>query len=616
MNIYSYLMFSIMISLASPLTAPPDRELDKAVVGFGSSKSIDDVPNTPSRESTSTTDDFRDFDSDAIYEPAQEEEIAEAVDDGSEMEGVEGDTDSQSEEREGQESETKGAAFPDASLQDRSTIEELPTTELAPAGMKITFHSERSRPVQMTVDSSIAIDMEKDIDLAQVTNPEIADILVPSAKRVIIVGKSIGTTQLLLRTGDEYASFLLRVTPNYEVLKQMIKAVAPSSDVQVGSLNGQTILTGRVPDALTSEQIEELAAAFQGGEVINHLGVAGVQQVLLHVVVAEVNKAATRALGINWGIGGSSLSRDFFLANNLGQLNPVTFGTSGLADVTRGQQLFALAPNANGPGVNFTFGFPRAELQFFLNALRENSLARTLAEPTLIAISGQTATFLAGGEVPIPVSQGGAVAGSITIEYKEFGIRLAFTPTVGAGGVIRIHVMTEVSDAIPDSRQIGGLPLFTFVTRRVESTIESGNGQSFAIAGLLSERVNAISSKIPGLGDIPVLGSLFSSVDYQKSRTELVVLVTPQLVEALDPTQIIAPPGVLMTDPTDLELFTLQKLEGISRAVEDTRWVPSAASPKRKSNREASQTVSAKLTESRIQGPWGIEDPEGNLAEH
>jgi pilus assembly protein CpaC len=613
MNIYPHFLFSVMISLAFPSAAPTDRAPGQGVISSGPSQTSGDGGGAPSKDNQPTTDDFGDFDSDAIYEPASTDEAADAVNEDT-TDDVDGDVDSQSKEDAGGKANSKDE--PSRDEPQRSGPAKGVSAEPEPSStvMKMTFHSEQSRPIQLSVNASVAIDLEENIDLAQVASPDIADILVPSAKRVIVVGKSVGSTQLLLRTGDDYASFLLSVTPNYSVLKQMIEAVAPSSRVDIGSLKGQTVLMGRVPDALTSQRIEELAAAFQGGEVINHLSVAGVQQVLLQVVVAEVNKDATRTLGINWGLGGSPLSRDFFLGNNLGQLNPVTFGTSGLADVTQGQQLFALAPNANGSGVNFTFGFPRAELQFFLNALRENSLARTLAEPTLIAISGQTAAFLAGGEVPIPVSQGGAVAGAITIEYKEFGVRLAFTPTVGAGGVIRIHVMTEVSDAIPDARQVGGLPLFTFVTRRVESTIESGNGQSFAIAGLLSNRVNAIASKIPGLGDIPVLGTLFSSVDYQKSRTELVVLVTPQLVEALDPSQVGVPPGVLTTDPTDLELFTLQKLEGVPRALEDTRWAPSAASAEQKRDKETDQKVTANLTQSGLQGPWGIEDPEGNPA--
>gem|GEM_PF-734590 len=615
MNTYPHFMLSLMICLAVPSVAPTDHQSDNVVGASGSAQSTGAADGNPVKGGDPAAEDFGDFDSEAIYEPAQIIEDTEHANEDSDDPGDDGETSAPGtgidKVQAGEQPDTKKA--PPSVAPVKAKISKSDSVRPGPArvGMKLKLHNQRSRTVRLSVDSSVAIDLEKKIDLAQVANPEVADILVPSVNRVIVVGKTVGSTQLLLRTGEDYASFLLTVTPNYATLRQMIRAVAPSSDVSVGSLKGQTILMGRVPDALTSQRIEELAAVFQGGEVINHMSVSGVQQVLLHVVVAEVSKDATRTLGINWGHGASRLSRDFFFANNLGQLNPTTFGSGGLADVRQGQQLFSLAPNANGSSVNFTFGFPRAELQFFLNALRENNLARTLAEPNLIAISGQTAAFLAGGEVPIPVAQGGAVAGAITIEYKEFGVRLAFTPTVGAGGVIRIHVMTEVSDAIPDTRQVGGLPLFSFVTRRVESTIESAGGQTFAIAGLLSDRINAISSKIPGIGDIPVLGALFSSVDYQKSRTELVVLVTPQLVEALDPAQVVPPPGALSTDPTDLELFTLQKLEGTPRAVEDTEWAASAAQEHKEGAEEKS---SAKLAGSGLLGPWGIEDPEGNVS--
>jgi pilus assembly protein CpaC len=172
------------------------------------------------------------------------------------------------------------------------------------------------------------------------------------------------------------------------------------------------------------------------------------------------------------------------------------------------------------------------------------------------------------------VTQGGATAGSITIEYKEFGVRLHFTPTVVGNQLIRLHVMSEYSDAIPGATLAGGLPTFSFTTRRVESTVECGNGQTFAIAGLLSERVRAVSSKIPALGDIPILGALFSSVEYQKSNTELVILVTPELVQALDPQQVGPAPGALMTEPNDAELFGSGLLEGVENERPNMDRVP------------------------------------------
>jgi pilus assembly protein CpaC len=386
----------------------------------------------------------------------------------------------------------------------------------------------------------------------------------------------------------------------------LIKSISPTSNVELRSVNGTIVLRGSVPDAATAEQVAQLASLVQGGEVRNQLDVAGVQQTLLRVVVAEVNREAMRQLGVNWAIGGSDWSRDFFFANNLGQITPTVFSSSGLANVLlpppAGQLTYSVAPVLGG-ATTVSFGFPRAEFQMFLNALRDNGISRTLAEPNLVAISGQTATFLAGGEVPIPVAQAGAAAGAITVEYREFGVRLAFTPTVVAGQIIRLHVMIEVSEAVPTQQLAGGFPVFTFNTRRVESTIECGNGQTFAIAGLLSEEIRASSSKIPGLGDLPILGALFSSTNYQKSNTELVVMVTPQLVEPLDPQQIPPAPGSLMTEPSDYEFFALQKLEGPPKVLPETDRVPREHAPV---NVRPSETTSWATTQLALRGPWGL----------
>jgi pilus assembly protein CpaC len=455
--------------------------------------------------------------------------------------------------------------------------------------------------LRVTVDTSKTIDLPNPVDAAGITDPDVADLIVVTPTRLLLVGKAAGATQLRLRTGNDVTVHHVHVEPNTQVLQDLILSVSPTADVRVRSVKGQVVLIGRVSDVNDVARIEELATAYQGGPVINHINVAGVQQTLLRVVVAEVNKDASRSLGINWGLGGSDLSRDLFFANNLNQLNPTIYGSNGLNNVLQGQLNYSLAPTAIGPQTNFTIGFPKAELQFFLNALRENSLGRTLAEPNLVAVSGQTATFLAGGEVPIPVTQGGATAGAITIEYKEFGVRLAFTPTVLGGQLIRLHIMSEVSDAVSQAQQLNGLPLFSFRTRRVESTIECGNGQTFAMAGLLDDKIQAVSSKIPGLGDLPVLGTMFSSVDYQRSRTELVVLVTPELVAPMDPNMVPALPGSDMTEPDDFELFIQQKLRG-----DPDKNAPVATTPAPDTyvGRPTSPTIVA--TDIGIEGPWGM----------
>ncbi len=447
-----------------------------------------------------------------------------------------------------------------------------PTQNVVPPTTKSSWPGEI---IEVIAGTSVTLELDRPIDAAEVTDAGIADLIVATPARLLLVGKAIGETQLRLRTGRDISVHQINVEPNTATLQKIILATAPTSDVRIDTIRGQLVLMGRVSDAQDVTKIEQLARAYQGGEVINHLSVAGVQQTMIRVVVAEVNRDASRQLGVNWGFGGSDLSRDFFFANNVNQINPTVFGSNGLADVTTGQLTYAVNPTALGPNSNFTLGFPRAELQWFLNALRENSLGRTLAEPNLVAISGQTATFLAGGEVPIPVTQGGAVAGAITLEYREFGIRLSFTPTVLGGQVMRLHVMSEVSDAVP-AGQLQGVPSFSFETRRVETTIECGNGQTFAIAGLLDDSIRAVSSKIPGLGDIPVLGTLFSSVDYQRSRTELVILVTPELVSPMDPQMVPPVPGADIHEPTDEELFFLQKLEG---SKPKTNKAKSAAAP-------------------------------------
>ncbi|MEK6643210.1 MAG: type II and III secretion system protein family protein [Planctomycetota bacterium] len=463
-------------------------------------------------------------------------------------------------------------------------------------------------------NSSAVINLKNKVDGVEIADPTIADVLITSPTRVIVTGKAFGTTQLVLRVGTTQRSIAVAVELDLRVLQSFIKSIAPTADVLLRSVNGTVILMGSAPDAETSERIAELATLAQGGEVRNQLVIAGVQQTMLRVVVAEVNKTALRTLGVNWSIGGSDWSRNFFFANNLNQLNPTTFTSSGLPNVLNsnaagGQLLYSVAPVGNGAATNVTFGFPKGEFQMFMNALRENQLARILAEPNLVAISGQTATFLAGGEVPIPVSQGGAVAGAITIEYKEFGVRLAFTPTVCGGQIIRLHVMSEVSDAVPGPTLAGGLPIFTFTTRRVESTIECGNGQTFAMAGLLREQVRAVADKLPTLGDIPVLGALFSSVRYQKDDSELIVLVTPQLVEPLEPHQVGPPPGALMRDPSDYELFSLGKLEGEPQTPPEYEGVPRENVPVSTTPSWNRDWATAQLA---LRGPFGLADSEEN----
>lgn len=475
----------------------------------------------------------------------------------------------------------------------------------------VVLDRKQTERIRVARNVSAVINLRANVDGVDIADPTIADVYLSSPTRIVVTGRGFGTTQLLLRIGKEERAFHVDVELDLSQLEAFIKTVAPMADVVARSVNGTIYLNGSVPDARTAQQVADMAGLVQGGEIRSNLVVAGVQQTMIRVVVAEVNKMATRQLGINWAIGASSWSRDFLFANNLGQLNPTTFASSGVADITLGgipgQNLYSVAPVGNGATTNVTFGFPRAEFQVFLNALRENNLARTLAEPNLVAISGQTASFLVGGEVPLSVVSSTGGSSTVSIYYKEFGIRLAFTPTVLGEQIVRMHVMTEVSEPVQSSATAGGLPVFSFETRRVETTIECGNGQTFAVAGLLSESVSAVASKIPGLGDLPILGTLFSSTSYQREETELIVLVTPQLVEPLDPQMVPPVPGSEMTVPTDAELFAMQKLEGTPEPRAESDRVPREAFPVKTHPGSLTTWPTSQLA---LRGPWGLAELE------
>ena len=233
---------------------------------------------------------------------------------------------------------------------------------------------------------------------------------------------------------------------------------------------------------------------------------------------------------------------------------------------------FGFGESSLSPFNTLILGFPNADLEFFVEALSENQYMHVLAEPTLVALSGQQADFLAGGEFPIPVVQGTSSGGgtSISIEYKEFGIRLAFTPTVLGNSKIRLHVAPEVSELSDiGAVEIQGFRVPAILTRRAETVLEMNSGQTFSMAGLLSQSSTGRNSRTPWLGDLPVLGSLFRSVSYQRGETELVVLVTPTLVEPLNHVARRPLPGDLHQSPTDWELFGRGYLEGGSRKPEE-----------------------------------------------
>jgi pilus assembly protein CpaC len=331
--------------------------------------------------------------------------------------------------------------------------------------------------------------------------------------------------------------------------------------VRVESAGESVVLTGHVPSPVHAERAVAVARAFfpnqPDAHVVNAISVGGNQQVMLEVVIAEMQRSLGRDMTVNFSS----------LIESGGKIYGFDSLIGGLFSID--ERSVALAPGSLLKKFNFTDRIDLAGtfinegdflIDFFLEAAQEKGLARVLAKPTLLARSGQAASFLAGGEVPIPIAQGGAF-GSITIEFKKFGVGVEFAPTVLAQDRIFLEVSPEVSE--PDftlATISGGALIPGFITRRASTSVELGDGQTFAIAGLLSDRVNSSVEKYPLLGEVPVLGALFRSVQYQRNETELVLLVTPRIVRPLPPG-----PTPLPTDsyvaPDDFELYLLGALE-------------------------------------------------------
>jgi len=312
----------------------------------------------------------------------------------------------------------------------------------------------------------------------------------------------------------------------------------------------------------SSEQAEQLHDFLDKTKVIyvDMTSVAGVQQVLLEVRIAEVSRAALRSLGIQIFTG---MDEDFFGGSRINNLGGGDIGVPGgvlVGDTMPFQLVSDVTPAA---AVTVFAGVPRADFEIFIQALAENQYLKLLANPTLVALSGEEASFLAGGEFPIPIVQSSGGGNSVTIQYKEYGVRVTFRPVVLGDGTIRLNTAPEVSNLSDvGAVVISGFRVPALTTRKAETTLELNSGQTFAMAGLLQNTTEALNSRVPGLGDLPVLGPLFRSVRYQKKETELVILVTASLVEPMSLGEVPPLPGFLHSDPNDWEFYLEGRLEG------------------------------------------------------
>ncbi|MBZ9794629.1 type II and III secretion system protein family protein [Mesorhizobium sp. ES1-4] len=351
-------------------------------------------------------------------------------------------------------------------------------------------------------------------------DPEIANVNPLTDKSFYVLGNNLGTTGIALF--DEKKRLVgtvdIEVTLDTDQLASTIRASVPDAKIKVGSANGRVVLSGEADDAVAAEKANKIATRFSGNEeVINSVNISSSQQVQLNVRFVEINRQAGQDLGAKYsanfayGFGGRDVS-----------LDPGSVPAAGTGEII-GRLL------SNGVSIDIA-----------IKALEERGLARRLAEPNLIARSGETASFLAGGEFPIPVSEDN---GKISVSYKKYGVSLDFKPTVLKDGLVSLDIAPEVSSIDASaSYNIGSISVPGFIVRRARTSVDLKNGQSFMIAGLLQSQNDITTSRIPGLGKMPVLGALFSSKSYQRRETDLVIIVTPYLVKPVDPSKKMAEP--------------------------------------------------------------------------
>ncbi|MEO0676120.1 MAG: type II and III secretion system protein family protein [Pseudomonadota bacterium] len=422
----------------------------------------------------------------------------------------------------------------------------------APAAEAETIRVMNGAPTSaLSVPISRAVVVESDVPFAElsIADPNIADISTLSDRTIYVLGKAPGRTSLTLLGADGrlITNIEVRVAPDISEFKERLQQILPQERIEVRTANDGLVLSGSVSSVARMDRALELAQRYAPERVSNLMVVGGNHQVMLRVRFAEMARSVAKSLD-----GG-------FVAQNPGE-SLVAGGSGGVAvgeDGTLGGT-FTQAAGAVGTAV-FGFDIDSLRLDVFLEALETKGFVRTLAEPNLVTLSGQEATFLAGGEYPVPIAQDG---GTVSIEYKPFGIELNFTPRVISGDTINISLLAAVS-AIDSANGIsaGSFTVDAFSRRETSTTVELRDGESFAIAGLLQDDFRDLVGQVPWLGDIPVLGSLFRSTSYNRDQSELVIIVSAHLVSPVKG-DVLALPTDRVKIPSENELFLFGRVTG------------------------------------------------------
>jgi pilus assembly protein CpaC len=450
------------------------------------------------------------------------------------------------------------------------SLDLMPTAVAASDSHPITIsdsgHS--TRFMALGIGKSVVIDLPRDIKDVLVADPKVANAVIHSSQRAYIIGTQVGQTNVVFFDGDgqQIAAYDIAVKRDLNGVREALKGAMPNDDIHVEGVGDGVVLTGTVASPVEAQQAGDMATRLvgSGDKVVNSIVVKGRDQVMLKVTVAEVARSVIKQMGVD-------LSASLNYGNTV-----VTFNNSNPFTANG-------SPLVSNNALSGTFG-STPSVTATLRAMESAGLVRTLAEPNLTAISGESATFIAGGEFPIPTgvtcqTQASGAVGQCapSVQFKKFGISLNFTPVVLAEGRISLRVMTEVSEISNENAiNISGLLVPSIKTRRAETTLELPSGGSMAMAGLIQDQTKQAINGMPGVDQLPVLGQLFRSQDFVHNQTELMVLVTPYIVRAVSQKELARPDDGFApaSDSQSALLARINKIYGVSGRVEQVAGYP------------------------------------------
>ncbi len=477
----------------------------------------------------------------------------------------------------------------------------LLAAEVSPASAQsstvaIDAQQTASRTVKVGLNKSLVIDLPRDARDILVSNPVIADAVIRTPRRIYVTGVAVGQSNVIIfdQAGQQIVSLELEVERDASTLSQMLSRLIPDSDIKVEIVSDNVVLTGTVKNAANSRKAADIANVFANGganaqpapannsggsggngsngvsislttqqqaptsSVVNMLAIAGEEQVQVKLTIAEVQRNLVKQLGIDWNAQNISIGGILFgAATNL----PYAVTGHGPGNLLSGTYVNNYPTDSIGGSTSGDPVWAQRKLGATIQALEQTGLFHTLAEPTLTAISGENASFLAGGEFPVPT--GRDQQGNVTIEFKPYGVALAFTPVVLSEGRISLRVKTEVSELSQEGAvQLNDISIPSLKVRRAETTLELPSGGSMVLGGLLEDSTRQSIAALPGLGKLPFLGPLFRSRDFQKGETELVIIATPYMVKPV-PRSALATPDQGLAPASDAQSIFLGNINRV-----------------------------------------------------